>query len=1072
MPPALSIPITFDHPAWLWFLPAVPILAVVSMKALRGLESRRRLVAIGLRCLVTTFLIVALARVQFVQRNDHVAVMFVLDRSKSVPEELRLKAQEYIRETVKSARNVDHDARFGVIGFDGQADVDVVPSRVGATVVQFASAVEPDRTNIASALRLALAGFPPGYARRLVLITDGNENDGSLLPEVESLAANGVAVDIVPLRFDRNNEVLIERMIVPGRIDQETRLPIRIVLKSTRATRARLTLFHNDREVRLPEEDRILKLAGGMRPEPFELTLEPGGAAESRTHHFEARITPLDEGTDVIAENNQASAFSFTEQPTGVLLLRMPDSPDETALADALRRAGVKVTELRLDESRDGVALDDLMDYDTVILSNIPADEFNEVQHRNLADYVHEVGGSLIVIGGDKSFGAGGWRGTPLEEISPVSFSIPNREVLPSAALMLVLDHSGSMASRVEHSTRTQQQIANEAAILAARSLLPQDLIGVIGFDTDADWVVPPEPCRDLRSIEARIRSIGPGGGTNMYPALLAAYEQMAGLKGQVSVKHIILLTDGQSEPGPYEELGARLAAARITLSTIGVGDGMNDPVLRRLAELGSGVYHPVRNPTILPRLFFRETRILRDRLTVNETFTPQLVRIGSPFLEAGSFDLPALGGYVRTIPKPDRVLSIVRKTDKGEDPILAYWNSGAGKMAVFTSGLWNHDWGSRWAAWDSFADFWGQFVRWFAGQTEPAAFDVVTRMEGSKGRISFEALQQGSSYLTNLFIERAVVLSPDGQHQSVFVTQTGPGQYQADFDVARKGSYLGVVNYRYFDAQTGESRRGRLLTGLSVAYSPEYRELSTNRPVLDAIAQHSTGRVLAMNPRTDDVFNKNLPPSVSRQPAWRWVVQWLLLPLFLLDVAGRRLASSLVLSLYVEMALLVMLSAALFSTRSPPWSYALALVAAESVGWSIRWRYILPSIEYLASAGLSRRAAEAGAGRALGQLKTVRERLLDDMRRSKRRQARTTSPGDASPDPRARFEVSDARAAEPAGDLTEAVGGATGEEAATGGESSSHQTTDNSDRTARLLRAKKRAQEGMDSAPKKRQDP
>src|SRR5690606_23424939 len=136
--------------------------------------------AIVLRSLVIAALAVALARVEFVKRNDHIAVMFVLDRSRSIPDELRIAAQKYIRKTVEDAWKIDDQARFGLIGFDGLADVTVVPSRVGAEILDFGVAAEPDRTNIAAAVRMAMAAFPEGYSRRMVILTDGNQNDGDL----------------------------------------------------------------------------------------------------------------------------------------------------------------------------------------------------------------------------------------------------------------------------------------------------------------------------------------------------------------------------------------------------------------------------------------------------------------------------------------------------------------------------------------------------------------------------------------------------------------------------------------------------------------------------------------------------------------------------------------------------------------------------------------------------------------------------------------------------------------------------------------------------------------------------
>jgi hypothetical protein len=412
-----------------------------------------------------------------------------------------------------------------------------------------------------------------------------------------------------------------------------------------------------------------------------------------------------------------------------------------------------------------------------------------------------------------------------------------------------------------------------------------------------------------------------------------------------------------------------------------------------------------------------------------------------------GADELPQLGGLVLSTPKGDALVPIVRNSDDGDDPVLAHWNYELGKMAVFTSGWWPQ-WGSHWASWEKFGKFWAQLVRWAMRPEGSADFDIVTRVEGSKGVIAIEALNKDASYLNFLKIGGRV-LTPNMDQQPIYFEQVGPGQYEGRFDVKDHGNYL--ASLRYNDGQKGI---GMVQTGVSVSYSPEFRELRTNMPLLEQAAQRTGGRMLGMQPDVKQVFDRRLPPSVSRQPVWRWVIQWLLLPLFLLDVAVRRLASWLAISIYAELAVLAMMGAILYAARAPAWGYVGALVLAESMGWAMRWAYLGPFIQFVIG-GLTTRAAGQESAQSLSQLKGVREKVREGM---KTEPIDRTTPLEGSSDPKRKFEAGES--AKETGDLTDAMGGASLKpiESETPAKSTSGQRPTD-DVTSRLLKAKKRAQ-------------
>lgn len=1055
---AWSSPISFEQPQWLYLLMVIPIIVVVSLRSLTALEGPRRIAVIVLRCLVVAVLAIALAGVQYVKRNENVAVMFVLDRSRSIPEELQDSARDYIRQL---ARRADRDDRVGVVSFDGEADINLIPSRGGMDVrgddglISFGMAVRPDRTDISAGLRLAMAALPEGFARRIVLLSDGNENSGDVQSEIEAARAAGIPVDVVPLQYHHADEILFDRMVVPANASRESRVPVRMVIKSRRPARARLTLYHNGREVPLSEEDRILELSGGMRPEPFTVMhyVDTGGV-----HRFEADLTPIPAEADSITENNRATAFTFVEDEGRVLILTNPGSTDDRVLYDALRREQVDVEIRGVDEVT--VDLLHLQEYGVVLLSNISADEFNEQQHRALASYVRDFGGGLIMTGGNEGFGAGGWIGTPVEEVSPVAFEVKHKEVIPRGALVIIM-HS----CEIPRGNYWGEQVA----IASVNAISSLDYLGIISYNWSrggANWDVPLAPATNKPAIIRTIRNIENGDMPDFGTSMNMAVNGLLALP-DVAQRHMIIISDGDPSP-PSQALIQRMVDNQITCSTVGIGYGSHvfEAPLRRIASLTGGRFYPVRNPRTLPQIFVKETKVIKRSLIDDRPFAPRVTLPFAPTLTGiATADAPGLGGLVLTTPKPDAIIPIVRTTSDGDDPVLAHWNYEMGKMVAFTSGWWPN-WGADWSGWEMFGKFWAQVVRWAMRPGEEANFDIITRLEGNEGRIVVEALNKDAGFLNFLDI-RGRLLTPDMEQVGLLMTQTGPGQYEATFDVHDDGNYL--VNLRYVGP---DGEEGMIRTGLSVPYSPEFRELNTNFTLLEQIADRTGGRMLEMTPDVATVFSRDLPPSVSRQPVWRWVVQWLLLPLFLLDVASRRLASTLAMSLYVEAAVLVVGCAVMHTAGAGLLGYVGVLVLAELIGWTIRYQYIVPAVRYFTSTVAALSRAGHRSAESLSQLKDVRDRVREGLQEreddeQKKRRDQGAIPLDPIADRSARFDVGDEAAKEEAGDLTAALGGATVTDETLGGKARRGRDKDQAEQdkaeiTSRLLKAKRRAQDGM----------
>jgi len=307
--------------------------------------------------------------------------------------------------------------------------------------------------------------------------------------------------------------------------------------------------------------------------------------------------------------------------------------------------------------------------------------------------------------------------------------------------------------------------------------------------------------------------------------------------------------------------------------------------------------------------------------------------------------------------------------------------------------------------------------------QESPANFDTYTKIDGNRGRIVIDALDKDASYLNNLQL-KAKIIGPDNKPIPLNFTQRGPGNYQAEFDVETAGQYLTSVQIEDNDHYLGTVR-----TGLSVPFSPEYRDLVPNEPLLRQLAEITDGRFLDMAADSKTVFRHDLPPVESKRPMWHWVLAWLVLPAFLLDVAVRRLASWLALSIAVEAVVLFVLLYGLDLRYG--WGILGAILLAELIGWTIRFRSIGSIFDFLTHGVTALAHTGERSAASLQQLKGTRERLREGMEEDQgdrlfRLDTQEQTPRKTAARPR--FDAGEPAPEAPPADLGKALGGATTE--------------------------------------------
>ncbi len=926
--------IRFDHPEYLWLLLLAVPMVWLGMRSLAALEPARRWTAMGLRLAVLLILVLMLAGLQAVQTHDDLTVIAVMDQSESVrkfakppkdgqgdsdqPQDYSQWARKHLQGLAGDRRSGD---RLGLVTYDGKSSVRALPSE--AADLDSSTIDQPNEgTDTASAIRSGMALFPPDSGQRLVLVTDGNDTTGDVLAAAEEAAASGIPIDILPVQYRVQNEVMVERLFAPNEAREGQTVPLRVVLRATRPADGEVLLMHDDIPVDLNgqapgfgapvyQSDWTLEESDPVDPEA-----EPTIAADSTdpllgrylavrevdvpmgftgVNNFRAIFEPI-EGSDTMPVNNQAEAFTLVSGKGRVLFVDNIGGDSGNILPRALASRGI---ELDVVPPRGmPVSLSRLQRYDAIILQNVPYEELI-TQQRAMVKYVHDLGGGLIMLGGPDSFGAGGWTNTDLDKyILPVSCQIPSQTILPSGALVLVIDRSGSMSSPVGGTNRSQQELANEAAVLALNTLYPQDMVGVVAFDGDAKSIVDVDYNSNPQAVAKRVRSLQPGGGTNIYSGLDMAYRELATLTVQdAAVKHIILLTDGQSmapSPGAYIKLASQMRQRDISLSTIGVGDGHDAQLLTQLANMGNGNYHPITNPANLPQVFIKEAKTIRKNLVKEVPFTPSVLPTGSPIM-AGLNTVPTLKGLVLTGEKHDPRILMPMVGPEGE-PVFAHWQVGLGRSAAFTSDATNR-WATGWLSWGGYPDFWARTVRSMARPSATRDADMLVSIRDGQVNVQLDAAfendrsasrsRQRTGTFGNFLSVKGSILKPDGTTESITLDQVGPGQYRANTPADQTGNY--VVSL-FIDSPDG-SRRA-VFGGAGRPPGEELRRFKSNDSVLQRIAQITNGRVLdPTSPDTAGLFDRTVPfETRSVRPLWRTLLYWLI-ALFMLDVACRRIA-------------------------------------------------------------------------------------------------------------------------------------------------------------------------------------
>ncbi len=855
----------FAHPWWLLAALVVVPLVYLSWRPLEAAGKVRRGVSVAIRALGVLVLASVLAEPVLVRVHDRVTVIAVLDRSLSVPEAVADGARTWLQAAAAAGRGPDD--RFAVLSVAERAVIE----RLGgakATVDERVLSLTGEQTNLAAGVEMALAIAPADTAVRLLVASDGNETAGDLRETVRVAAAGGIPIDVLGLKYRHPREVFLKRLVSPAMATRGQTVALRFVLASTAEARGRLSLSLGDRPVDLdPTSDALaapLRLKAGTNVKTISLPVGSRGL-----HEFKAEFIPDDPSQDGLVRNNRASSVTYVEGPGHVLVVD-GDGRSAAPLVRALTEAGLEARGRGVGDLPSNLA--GLVDTDAVLLANVAATDLSFAQQEMLGHYVRELGGGIVMTGGPQSFGAGGWIGSPLADVLPVDLDPPQKKEMPEGVLVLIIDRSGSMSGR-------KLQLCKGAAIAAMRTLSRLDTVGVIMFDTRAEWVVPLQRAEDKTAIGRAIRRVPEGGGTDMHPAMVAARNALAGRRGR---RHIVLLTDGQTGGPDCRIPAAAMGRAGITISTVAIGQDADGRLLRTIAKLGRGRFYPVRDARLLPQVFIKEALTVKRSLIQEQAFTPAVAASMNPMVR-GLEGVPPLDGYVLTAPKGGVAEMLIVGPE--DDPVLAAWQTGVGRAVAFTSST-DGRWDGPWAAWGGFGSFWEQAARWVGRSRESPDCVVFADVDGRRVTLTAEAMDSEGNFVQFAGITGRVV-TPDMEARTLELVQSGPGQYRAAFTAGPPGSYLASLRYRKAGPEGGT---GTVQAVVTIPYATEFRDLEDNVALLAEAARETGGRVLPADPEEADLYSRaGLTLPETPLPVGQWVMMgWV--ALFLVDVAARRL--------------------------------------------------------------------------------------------------------------------------------------------------------------------------------------
>ncbi len=673
-------------------------------------------------------------------------------------------------------------------------------------------------TNIEAPVRNALASLPAGMLHRILLVTDGNENEGALTRAAWQAKQLGVPIDTIPLAGRDRPQILVEAVGLPPVVFTGEQFPADLTVYSPRATSATVDLQAENKSI----GSHAVNLAAGENHIRVRASLNAAGAIDLSGA---VRAPGL-------GESRFESAVSVRRPK--VLWVSQDIAGSEKHIADLL-------TANKFDFSLVHALPDSLDDTQLVVFNNINFQVMKPEDKSRVEKFVQGGGGALWVAGENNMYvDKKGQPEDPIERTFPAKLAPPREP--EDTAVTLVMDKSASMEGK-------KIELSRAAAAGVVDNLRPEDMVGILIFDNSYQWTVPISPASDKARLKRMIAGITPDGGTQIPAALAEAYRRMLPLE-HTKYRHIVLLTDGISEEGDAVRMARDALDHKITISTIGLGQDVNKPFLEKIASTAGGKSYFLSDPSGLEQILLHDVKEHTGNVAIEKSIQVT-VRNPSDLLDKiDTSKIPDLQGYVRFDLKPtaDEVLEA-----DGKDPLLIHWQYGLGRSTVFASDA-KSRWSATWIKWNGFDTLWTNIFR-----------DLLPRGTESEATASFDSANQ------DLIVDYHLSNSAAAPDTPPDIFAIGPGDFRKPVQLSRVSTqdyrarvHIGNVEGLFRVRPLADSR---IFPEVGL-YRPEEEllEYGTNTTLLKSVSAATGGR---FNPTPDAVFETNGESIKSTARLW-----------------------------------------------------------------------------------------------------------------------------------------------------------------------------------------------------------
>lgn len=745
------------------------------------------------RGLVLICVILAALGISIRMGGGRTATVFVVDISNS-NEEHSGQIEEYLKETVNKmpSGNV-----YGIVTFGKNTLVEQFLTPDGH-YGGLMTVPEKTATNFEDAVSKALTMIPGDYNKRIVVLTDGKQTRGDINNVAQALAAGNVEFLTVLYEDEVKDDVYIDNVTLPSYLHPGDKYSITVLVESNYDTDAVITLYEGSSRT---ESDSVHLNKGSNR---FVFSGQVDYSAGSGSME-NLRVQVQAQG-DNCPENDFFSAYSVVEAPPRILVISGLNA-ETSAFSSVLNAAGCDYSEVSALNAPS--TINDMLKYKSIILADTYIDDLPEGFLNNLETYVKDYGCGFICCGGEDSFALGGYRDTVIETVLPVDMQLKGVNEMPSMAMVMVIDHSGSMTGNVYGSGASNLDIAIKAASVAVDNLSSSDYVGVLTFDDAYEWQVELTQADNKSDIKDSIEGVKEGGGTTIKPALKEAYRAIS--QCDASIKHVVLLTDGQGETTDFDDVIKAYSDSGVTLSTVAVGTDSDTRLLEHLADTCGGRYYYSDISSDIPRIFAQEVFLGGDSYIQNGVFSLSVLAGHELTNNLFTDGWPVIYGYISASPKTASNTIITSK--EKDDPVLTVWQYGLGRTVAWNSDV-SGEWSGDFSGKEDYVQMWKRLVDYSTGNVNMGedSVNVVTAGEFT------EVIYQTEDYDSETQI-LVTLIDPQGDSREEKLHATAPGQYEAEIETPQTGLYH--FNIR---RTSGDEIQSYMTTAAAVQFSDEYK--------------------------------------------------------------------------------------------------------------------------------------------------------------------------------------------------------------------------------------------------------